>query len=432
MSEIQNKQHKTVTATTLGCKLNFAETSTIVKQFIENGYEFVPFGRQADVVIVNTCTVTGQADKKSRKTVHKAAKLGKRVVVIGCSAQMHTDLYEKYDNVELVLGAQDKFRVYELLHSDHKKAYHSDIRNLSEFHHAYSSVGRTRSFLKVQDGCDYKCSYCIIPKARGKSRNAPIAELVEDARRIARAGYKEIVLTGVNIGDFGRSTGERFIDLLRALDEQTDIPRIRISSVEPELLSDDIIRLVAQSDKFLPHFHIPLQSGSDEILRLMRRRYNTRLFRQRIERIKQLIPDAFIGIDVIVGFPGETDGLFRQTYEFLQDLPFSYLHIFPYSDRPGTPASRLPDKVQPQVKQQREKMLKELSDRKHKEFYLEHLGKTYNVLFEARSKNDKILGFTDNYIKVQTAYSPELVNKIVKVKLLDFNEQDHTVSVNII
>ncbi len=416
-------ENKTVSATTLGCKLNFAETSAILQQFVENGYQVVPWGQEADVVIVNTCTVTSQADKKSKKTIHKATRLGKRVVVIGCSAQLKAQEYAKIPGVELVLGAKDKFRVYQLLHSPHDKLYHSEIQQITDFNHAYSSIGRTRSFLKVQDGCDYKCSYCIIPKARGKSRNAPIAQLVEDAKKIVQAGYKEIVLTGVNIGDFGRSTGEKFIDLLYALEKNVPVPRIRISSVEPELLNDQIIELVARSRKFLPHFHIPLQSGSDRILRLMRRRYNTRLFEQRIRRIKSLIPDAFIGIDVIVGFPGETDEDFRQTYQFLESLPFSYLHIFPYSDRPGTDASRLPDKVPYDKKREREQLLQQLSSKKHRQFYEQHLNNTYNVLFEARNREQKILGFTDNYIKVEIDYSADLVNQIRKVKLLKIDDE---------
>ena len=416
-------ENKTVSATTLGCKLNFAETSAILQQFVENGYRVVPWGQEADVVIVNTCTVTSQADKKSKKTIHKATRLGKKVVVIGCSAQLKAQEYAKIPGVELVLGARDKFRVFQLLHSPHEKLYHSEIQEITDFNHAYSAIGRTRSFLKVQDGCDYKCSYCIIPKARGRSRNAPIGELIEDAKKILQAGYKEIVLTGVNIGDFGRSTGEKFIDLLYALDRDVDIPRIRISSIEPELLSDEIIQLVAGSPKFLPHFHIPLQSGSDRILRLMRRRYNTQLFKQRIERIKSLLPEAFIGIDVIVGFPGETGQDFEQTYKFLESLPFSYLHIFPYSDRPDTDASRLPGKVPYQEKRRREQLLHQLSSKKHKQFYNQHLGKTYNVLFEARNRDQKILGFTDNYIKVEVNYSADLVNQIRTVKLLKINEQ---------
>ncbi len=416
-------ENKTVSATTLGCKLNFAETSTILQQFVEHGYQVVPWGQEADVIIVNTCTVTSQADKKSKKTIHKATRLGKRVVVIGCSAQLKAQEYAKIPGVELVLGAKDKFRVFQLLNSPHEKLYHTEVQSITDFNHAYSVIGRTRSFLKVQDGCDYKCSYCIIPKARGRSRNAPIGELIEDAKKIVQAGYKEIVLTGVNIGDFGRSTGEKFIDLLYALDREVDIPRIRISSIEPELLSDEIIQLVAKSPKFLPHFHIPLQSGSDRILRLMRRRYNTQLCKQRIERIKSLLPEAFIGIDVIVGFPGETEQDFEQTYQFLDSLPFSYLHIFPYSDRPDTDASRLPDKVPYQEKRRREQLLHQLSTKKHKQFYNQHLGKTYKVLFEARNRDQKILGFTDNYIKVEVNYSADLVNQIRTVKLLKINEQ---------
>ncbi len=426
MSENQNI-HKTVSGYTLGCKLNFAETSSILNQFAKNGYKIVPWGQPADVVIINTCTVTAQADKKSRKTIHKATKFGKKVVVIGCSAQMHTQQYAQIPGVELVLGAKDKFRVFELLEKHENIAYHTDIQNITHFDHAYSSLGRTRSFLKIQDGCDYKCSYCIIPKARGKSRNAPIKDIVQDAKEIVNLGYKEIILTGVNIGDFGRSSGETFYDLLVALEQNVNIPRIRISSVEPELLKDEIILLVAKSDKFLPHFHIPLQSGSDEILRKMRRRYNTKLFRQRIERIKEFIPDAFIGIDVIVGFPGETDQLFEQTYNFLESLPFSFLHIFPYSDRPGTPASQMPDKVPPEKKQQREKQLKNLSNLRHKDFYIQHLGKSYNVLFEARNNDGKILGFTDNYIRVELPYQAGLVNQIKKVKLLNLNSQTDNV-----
>ncbi len=423
MSEI-----KKISAYTLGCKLNFAETSTIVQKFLDNGFELVEFGQPADLTIINTCTVTSQADKKSRKTIHHASKFAKEIIVIGCSAQLNTEKYAGYSNVIISAGIKDKFRVFELYqqHKGAHTAYSCDSRAVESFDHAYSISGRTRSFLKIQDGCDYKCSYCTIPKARGRSRSPRIEEIIRDAQAIAEKGFKEIILTGVNIGDFGRGTDETFFDLLRALDQQVDIPRIRISSVEPELLNEDIIRLIAESEKFLPHFHIPLQSGSDEILRLMRRRYNTRLFAQRIETIKKLIPDAFIGIDVIVGFPGESDELFRQTYDFLSNLPFSYLHLFPYSDRPGTEASRLPNKVDARIKDQRMAELKALSDQQHKQFYLDHLGKEYNVLFEARNKEGKIYGFTENYIKTETTYQPGLVNQIRRVKLLEFTPE-HTV-----
>ncbi len=422
MSEI-----KKISAYTLGCKLNFAETSTIVQKFLDNGYQLVPFGQEADVTIINTCTVTGQADKKSRKTIHKAARKAKDVIVIGCSAQMHTEEYARYENVTLVAGVRDKFRVFELYQQKTGKhqAYSCDSQAVDTFDHAFSISGRTRSFLKVQDGCDYKCSYCIIPKARGHSRSPRIEEIIRNAQRIVEQGFKEIIITGVNIGDFGRGTDESFYDLLVALDKEVDIPRIRISSIEPELLKDEIINLIAQSDKFLPHFHIPLQSGSDEILRLMRRRYNTRLFENRINTIKKVIPDAFIGIDVIVGFPGETDELFEQTFSFLQGIPFSYLHIFPYSERPGTDASKMPGKVAPQVKEQREQRLKQLSGQRHRQFYLDHLGKEYNVLFEARNKEGKILGFTDNYIKVELDFDPSLVNEIRTVRLLELTDGGH-------
>ncbi len=422
MSEI-----KKISAYTLGCKLNFAETSTIVQKFLDNGYELVPFGSQADVTIINTCTVTSQADKKSRKTIHRASKLAKDVIVIGCSAQMHTEEYANYENVTLVAGVQDKFRVFELYNKAKQRhqAYSCDSQKVQTFDHAYSISGRTRSFLKVQDGCDYKCSYCIIPKARGRSRNPGIKEIIQQAQNIVKQGFKEIIITGVNIGYFGHGTDETFYDLLLAIDRHVDIPRIRISSVEPELLKDEIIELVANSSKFLPHFHIPLQSGSDEVLRLMRRRYNTQLFAGRINKIKQTIPDAFIGVDVIVGFPGETDELFDQTYQFLDSLPFSYLHIFPYSDRPGTDASKMDGKVSPQVKAEREHRLKQLSDKKHRQFYLSHLGKEYNVLFEARNKEGKILGFTDNYIKVETDYDPSLVNQIRRVRLVEMASDGH-------
>lgn len=416
MSEI-----KKISAYTLGCKLNFAETSTIVQKFLDHGYELVPFGQACDIAIINTCTVTSQADKKSRKTIKKAAHLARDVIVIGCSAQLNTDEYAHYENVALVAGVEDKFRVFDLYQKQREgnKAYSCDSFRVQTFDHAFSISGRTRSFLKVQDGCDYNCSYCIIPKARGHSRSPRVEEIVIDAQRIVQQGFKEIIITGVNIGDFGRGTDESLFDLLLALDRQVDIPRIRISSVEPELLKNQIIELVASSEKFMPHFHIPLQSGSNKILRLMRRRYNTKLFAQRIETIRKFIPDAFIGIDVIVGFPGETDELFEQTYNFLKDLPFSYLHIFPYSDRPDTDASKMPGKVSKQKKDEREHALRELSNMRHSQFYREYLGREYNVLFEARNRSGKIMGFTDNYIKAELDYDPGLVNEIRRVRLLD-------------
>ena len=425
MSEI-----KKISAHTLGCKLNFAETSTIVQKFIDSGYEFVPFGQEVDLTIINTCTVTNLADKKSRKLIHKASRFAKDIIVIGCSAQLHTKKYSQYNKVRLVAGLKDKFKVFDLYHQNKNKTsvYSCDSATVKTFDHAFSIKGRTRSFLKVQDGCSYNCSYCIIPKARGLSRSPQIEDIIKDAQNIVEQGFKEIVITGVNIGDFGRGTDKTFYDLLVALDKQVDIPRIRISSIEPELLKDEIISLIAQSDKFLPHFHIPLQSGSNEILRLMRRRYNTQLFYDRITTIKKIIPDAFIGIDVIVGFPGETDNLFKQTLNFLNDLPFSFLHIFPYSDRPNTIASNLPNKIPTDIKNQREYLLKTLSNKKHSQFYKEHLNKKYNVLFEAKNKNNKILGFTDNYIKVQVNYDPSLINQIRRVKLEHLSDNNTVIA----
>ncbi len=419
-------QLPTIAAYTLGCKLNFAETSAVVKQFVDNGYKLVDFGQEADVIIINTCTVTSQADKKSRKAIHKAVKLSQNVIVIGCSAQIHAQKYAQIPGVRLVLGAKDKLRAYELFASGAQGLFWTQIETVNNFAAAYSTVGRTRSFLKVQDGCNYNCSYCIIPKARGKSRNPSISELVKQAQEIVRQGFKEIILTGVNIGDFGRSTGEKFVDLLRALDNEVPVERIRISSIEPELLTDEIIDLVARSKKFMPHFHIPLQSGSDQILRLMRRRYNTRLFEQRITAIRHYLPEAFIGIDVIVGFPGETTELFEQSKEFISSLDFSYLHLFPYSDRPGTVASKMPGKVSYEEKQRRMKQLQSLSNVRHKAFYERFLGQVRRVLFEVHKKGDRFLGFTDNYLRVSCLSDEDLSNKVADV-LLERLEADGTI-----
>ncbi len=412
---------------TLGCKLNFAETATILRDFLNHGYEQVPFGEPADVVIVNTCTVTTQADNKSKFAVKKALKTSPqaKVIVIGCSAQVSTQKYEHLPNVAMVVGADKKLDVYQLLHSKKisKIAKPDDVFAIKEFKPAYSLHLRTRSFLKIQDGCDYVCSYCIIPKARGRSRNAPIKELVKQAEKIAQNGIKEIILTGVNIGDFGKSTGESFLDLIKALDKIDNIKRIRISSIEPELLKDEIIEFIANSDKFMPHLHIPLQSGSDKILRLMQRRYNTRLFRERILKAYNTIADIFFGIDVIVGFPGETEQDFKQTYELLESLPIAYLHIFPYSDRPGTKASSLPNKVDTHTKHLRVHKLMELSKQKHKNFYKKYLNTYRKVLFERTIKEGLIYGFTDNYIRVALPYDKRLTNEIIKVFLEKYDEQ---------
>ena len=420
---------------TLGCKLNFAESSQILRQFLKNGYEQVPFGQEADIIIINTCTVTTQADNKSKFAVKKARKTSPnaKIVVIGCAAEVSTEKFARLD-VDMIVGAEDKLNIFDLLtHTAEQKIIKPDnVFNINEFKQAYSIHERTRSFLKIQDGCDYVCSYCIIPKARGKSRNAPISELIKQANEIVKNGVKEIILTGVNIGDFGKSTNEKFLDLLKELDKVKNLERIRISSIEPELLNNEIIDFLSQSKKFMPHLHIPLQSGADKILRLMQRRYNTKLFAERIMQAYKKIPDIFFGIDVIVGFPGETEQDFKQTYQLLKNLPVAYLHIFPYSDRPGTRASALSQKVPTQIKNLRVKQLWQLSEKKHKEFYIKYLGQKRHVLFEKTSRNNQIYGFTDNYIKITVPYDQRLINNIFLVELEKYDPQTNTIQGKII
>ncbi len=409
--------------TTLGCKLNFSESATIVREFVEKGYEIVPYGQEADITIINTCTVTAQAERKSRFAVKKATKISPKgkIVVIGCAAQLRPENFAGIQGVDLVLGANDKFKVIDLLKNENEqqKIYSCDINSVRVFDKAFSINERTRSFLKIQDGCDYRCTYCTIPKARGKSRNAPIKDIVSEAKIIAESRVKEIILTGVNIGDFGKSTGENFLDLIKELDKVQGIERYRISSIEPNLLTDEILEFIADySDKFMPHFHIPLQSGSDNVLKLMKRRYNTQKFRDRILKAKELIPDTFFGIDVIVGFPGETEENFHETYELLESLPVSYLHLFPYSDRPGTFSANIKHKVPSEWKTIREQKLRLLSDKKHRQFYENYLGSTRKVLFEGKTKNGRIAGYTDNYIRVSVQSDKNLTNKIKSVKLV--------------
>ncbi len=416
---------KRVAFYTLGCKLNFSETSTIARQLDELGFERVAPSAQADVYVINTCSVTEHADKKCRQAIKKFVKQSPNafVAVVGCYAQLKPEEIAQMEGVDLVMGASEKGNLPQYIGDITKKqqarVYSCDVDALNDIFPAYSSGDRTRSFLKVQDGCDYHCTYCTIPLARGKSRNLPIDKIIEQAKQIASTGIKEIILTGVNTGDFGRSTGERFIDLLIALDDVAGIERYRISSIEPNLITDEIIAFVATSSKFLPHFHMPLQSGSDNVLKLMKRRYNTSLFADKLKRIKQAIPNAFIGVDVIVGFPGETDDDFTTTYQLLEGLKPSFLHVFPYSERPNTPAASYQNKVNPRIISTRAANLQTLSHSLHLEFYKQNIGQIEEVLFESTRKDGMINGFTRNYIKVEYPYSRSLAGSIIKVKLTD-------------
>ncbi len=415
-------ERKKVAFYTLGCKLNFSESSTIARQFQDMGFERVSPDNGADVYVINTCSVTEHADKKCRQAIRKFITKSPNafVAVVGCYAQLKPEEIAEIEGVDLVLGASDKFNLPLLINDNRKlataKVYSCDIDAVSDFLPAYSSGDRTRSFLKVQDGCDYHCSYCTIPLARGKSRNMPIEKIIEQATAIGASGTKEVILSGVNTGDFGKSTGETFLDLIKALDKVNGIERYRISSIEPNLITDEVIEFVAQSNKFLPHFHIPLQSGSNRILGLMRRRYRRELFQERIEAIKRIMPYAFIGVDVIVGFPGETDADFEDAYQFIKRVNPSFLHIFPYSERPNTPASEMEGKVKPNDTNHRAKQLKELSDSMHMNFYHANVGRSGKVLFESTRKGGLMHGFSENYIKVETEYNKALIGKVVEVE----------------
>ncbi len=417
---------KKVAFQTLGCKLNFSETSTVSRLFANEGFEKVGFNEKADIYIINTCSVTQQAESKCRNAISRAHRLSPNafIAVIGCYAQLKPQEIVKLEGVDIVLGANEKFNLFRYIDNLNKKKVpeiHScEIDNVNVFLPAFSSNDRTRSFLKVQDGCDYECTYCTIPKARGKSRNETISKTIEIAKQAINSGVKEIILTGVNTGDFGRSTNEKFIDLIKELDK-LDISRYRISSIEPNLLSSEILEFCNKSTAFLPHYHIPLQSGSDTLLKVMQRRYNTKLYADRVNEIKKISSNIAIGVDVIVGFPGETDELFEETYNFLNNLDISYLHVFSYSERPGTKSISIKNKVSPQKIQERSKKLHILSEKKKRYFYEQNLGKTYNVLFESSSK-DKMYGFTENYIKVEHSFNSNLINKIVKIKLEIINE----------
>lgn len=420
---------------TLGCKLNYSETSTISRTFEERGYIKVDFEEQPDVIVINTCTVTNNADKKCRKIIRDARKSSKDpfIVVVGCYAQLKPEEISSIPGVDAVLGANEKFRLHELLNDFEKKGkpqvYTSDISSCESFHGAYSLNSRTRTFLKIQDGCDYPCTYCTIPIARGPSRSDTIDHVVKSAREIAANGVKEIVLTGINTGDFGIRNGkreERFIDLLHALNtEVPEIQRFRISSIEPNLLTDEIISFVASNNKFVPHFHIPLQSGCDKILKSMRRRYSRDLFFNRVQTIKEQIPQCCIGADIITGFPGETDEDFKTTYKFVNELDLSYLHVFTFSERDNTPAEKMSHSVTHKTRNERSKILRTLSEKKRRYFYGQFINQTMKVLFENDIENGLMHGFTDNYIRVSTPHDPTLVNQLVNIELREFDNNGH-------
>ena len=418
---------KKVAFYTLGCKLNFSETSTISRQFEEKGFLKVDFQESPDIFIINTCSVTDNADKKCKKLVREAKKISpdSYVAIIGCYAQLKPTEIAEIEGVDAVLGAAEKFRLLELLDGFAKeqetKVLASEIAAATSFETSYSLHDRTRTFLKVQDGCNYGCAFCTIPLARGKSRSSSIASILASARDIAATEVKEVVLTGVNIGDFGIVDGKRdarFADLVMALDEVEGIDRFRISSIEPNLLTNEIIEFVLQSKRFVPHFHIPLQSGSNTILRKMGRRYLRELYEDRVSKIKTLLPQACIGVDVIVGFPGETDELFLETYNFLNELNISYLHVFTYSERANTRAVDMEGVVPMKKRNERSKMLRILSEKKRRKFYEENLGQTFTVLFEEDIEDGMMHGFTENYIRVAAKYDPMLINEL-KVVTLD-------------
>ena len=421
-------QNKTAVYYTLGCKLNFSETSTIGKTLKEAGVRTVRKGEKADICIINTCSVTEVADKKCRQAIHRLVKNhpGAFVVVTGCYAQLKPEQVAAIEGVDVVLGAEEKGRLLDYLgdlsKNEKGETITSTFKDIRSFSPSCSRGDRTRYFLKVQDGCDYFCSYCTIPFARGRSRNGKIEDIVAQARQAAAEGGKEIVIAGVNIGDFGKTTGETFFDLVKALDAVEGIERYRISSIEPNLLTDEIIEYVAQSRAFMPHFHIPLQSGCDEVLKLMRRRYDTALFAHKIQKIKEMMPHAFIGVDVIVGTRGETEEYFNQAYEFLKGLDVTQLHVFSYSERPGTQALKIEHVVTPDEKHRRSQLLLTLSDEKTRAFYESHIGKESVVLMEKSKAGTPMHGFTDNYVRVELPYDLSLDNKLVRVRMGDFNE----------
>ncbi|WP_162426395.1 tRNA (N(6)-L-threonylcarbamoyladenosine(37)-C(2))-methylthiotransferase MtaB [Pontibacter pudoricolor] len=421
---------KKVAFYTLGCKLNYSETSTIGRIFQERGFEKVEFTDTPDIYVINTCSVTDNADKKCRKIVKEAQKHSPNafITILGCYAQLKPKEIAEIPGVDAVLGAAEKFQLVDILEGFTKKdkaeVYASPISEANTFHNSYSFGDRTRTFLKVQDGCDYSCSFCTIPLARGNSRSDTIENVVRSANEIAESGVKEIVLTGVNTGDFGLQDGTRvesFFDLVKELDKVENIERFRISSIEPNLLKDEIIEFVAQSNRFMPHFHIPLQSGSNKILKLMRRRYQRELYADRVSKIKALMPHCCIGVDVIVGFPGETEEDFIETYNFINGLDVSYLHVFPYSERENTLAPEMPGKVTIKERNRRADMLRILSEKKKRYFYEQNIGREFTVLFEDDVKDGVMEGWTENYVRVAAKYDPILVNEMKHVRLTEIN-----------
>lgn len=421
---------KRVAFFTLGCKLNFSETSTIKRTFEDHEFEVTSFDSEADVYVINTCSVTLDANKDCRKTVRRAQRMNPNafIAVVGCYAQLEPDEIATIEGVDLILGAKEKFDIFELVPNfekvDKTIIHRTDVNEAVDFHHAFSSNDRTRAFLKVQDGCDYKCAFCTIPLARGKSRSPLLAEVVNNAKHVVANGYKEVVVTGVNAGDFGKENGETFYDLMYALDQIEGLHRIRVSSIEPNLLTEEIIHLAAKSSKIQPHFHIPLQSGSDEMLKIMRRRYRTDLYRGRVELIKSLMPHACIGVDVITGHPGETEELFQETIDFIESLPISYLHVFTYSERPNTHALDIAPIIEIPVRKRRTSQLRRLSEKKRFEFDAQFKNVTRPTLFEEEEKEGLMFGWTDNYVRVSHPYMDHLVNTIVPVSLKSYN-RDH-------
>ncbi|MFC6861033.1 tRNA (N(6)-L-threonylcarbamoyladenosine(37)-C(2))-methylthiotransferase MtaB [Zunongwangia atlantica] len=425
---------KKVAFYTLGCKLNFSETSTIARSFQDEGFQKVEFNEHADIYVINTCSVTENADKRFKTIVKQAQKSNEDafIVGVGCYAQLKPEELAAVDGVDLVLGATEKFKITDYLNdlskNDFGEVHSCEIQEADFYVGSYSIGDRTRAFLKVQDGCDYKCTYCTIPLARGISRSDKLENVLKNAAEISEQGIKEIVLTGVNIGDYGKGEfGNKkhehtFLDLVKALDEVDGIERLRISSIEPNLLKNETIDFVSQSNTFVPHFHIPLQSGSNDILKLMRRRYLRELYVDRVAQIKKVMPDACIGVDVIVGFPGETDEHFLETYKFLTELDISYLHVFTYSERDNTPAAEMSGVVSNKVRKKRSKMLRGLSAKKRRAFYESQLGTTHTVLFEGENKEGYIHGFTENYVKVKAPWNPELVNTLHQIQLTEIDE----------
>lgn len=418
-------QFERVAFYTLGCKLNFSETSTIARLFEDGGFAKVDFEDSPDIFVINTCSVTENADKKCKQLVKRAKKISpdSMVIILGCYAQLKPEEISQIPGVDLVLGANEKFNV--LAHLEKKnevQIVHENIKHTHDFIPSHSFGDRTRSFLKVQDGCDYFCTFCTIPLARGKSRNASIAQTIQEAQKIAKTEVKEVVLTGVNIGDFGQGGEENFFSLIQELDQVEGIDRFRISSIEPNLLSNEIIAFcLEKAQRFAPHFHIPLQSGSDLILEKMRRKYLTGLYAERVDQIKSINPDTCIGVDVIVGFPGETDDDFLATVNFLKDLDISYLHVFTYSERANTGAPKLGTKVPMETRRERSKILHLLSDRKKQAFYQTQVGKNKTVLFEQEENEGQLYGFTENYVKVKTPYDARLINQIIAVQLTEID-----------